>query len=270
METKNKKHRNKGMIKSQKGKNYATFMRLYHVNNCTIPSAKKEDLVEVEMYGHKFFACKHVTSDGNGKIGSAHKWIEEIRPKKKQRTNKTDPYYTTKRPWYIATAKDFKHSTKEETVESLLESRAMAKMLKWDRKNPVPKLPKVENNDMFKNDENIMKDHEDACKKHKEARQIAFEKAKEYAKKLYEKGILYGRFMLADSKYTEANGEAYPVRLSIVKGSEKEQKAQKETNKLRKKHQNLVATKLKTETGEKIFMPKNDKGIVLPELKKAA
>lgn len=269
METKNKKHRNKGMIKGQKGLNYATFIRVNNVNNCTIPPANKEDLVEVEMYGHKFFACKYVDASGNGKHGTANKWYKEMRPAKKQRTSKTDSYFTTKKPWYIYSTKKRKE-TKVETIDSLLEARANAKMLSWDRKNPAPKMPKIEDSDIFKNDENIAKNYKEACEKHKDARSKVFEKAKLYAKSLFDKGILYGRFLIADGKYTEKNGNGYPVELGIIKGSNKNLKAQDKTNELRKKHTNLVATKLKTETDEKIFMPKNNGHIVLPELKQAA
>ena len=54
MEKKIKKRRNKGMLPSQKGLNYATFMKLHNVNSCTIPKAKDENLVAVNMYGHEF------------------------------------------------------------------------------------------------------------------------------------------------------------------------------------------------------------------------
>ena len=239
-----KKHRNKGMIKSQIGLNYATFIKLYNVNHNTI---------------------------GDSKQPKEAKWLEgewyiKMRDaRKKQLNSKNDgpkewPTFTQKhKPWYFLTKKESKeiqkrHAKKQQTYDEYIDSLVNAKMFKWYRNNPEPEIKKEGMKNMFSNE---------FIEQWKEKEAVAKERAKKFILSVYDKGNLYGRFLIGKDSYTDG----YSIKMGVVS----EGKAQKKTNTLRKSHMNLVSTMFKNKRKEKIFIPKDESGeMLLPELKKVA
>lgn len=254
MENKVKKHRNKGMIKSQKGLNYATFMKLFNVNKNTIPPANPDDLVAVNMYGHEFLACKHVKNNGNGKKGNANSWYKELKPKV-QREDKPSEWpiwaHKPRHPWFYLTKKESKqiqarHTKHIQTKEEYLESMTDCKMFKWYRKNKQPKQ-------IIDGVKNMFYDQE--LSNWKDQEQQARQRAKDFIVSVYDKKPLYGRFMIGPDKYSEG----YPIKM----GTSSAASVQQDTNKLRKKHMSLVATKIGEGDSERIILPKDKDGVVL-------
>lgn len=265
MEKKIKKRRNKGMLPSQKGLNYATFMKLHNVNSCIIPKAKDEDLVAVNMYGHEFLACKYVKSNGNGKSGKENKWYKDLKPKTEYVSIKDHikihdghKNLNNLKPWYYLTKKEskliqLKHIPKKQTFEDFIEGMTKCKMFNWYKKHPMPINKNKDMKDMFE---------DQFVEQWKQQEKEAIVRAREFVLSVYDKCKLYGRFKIGQDKYTEG----YSVELGTVR----KDKVQQKTNTLRKQNSNLVATKIVTKNEEKIILPKDKNGVVLAEYKQAA
>ena len=131
------------------------------------------------------------------------------------------------------------------------------KLAKWERKNPCP----VYSPDLFYSQEDFNKDVE----KWKQERENMKERFRDFVVSIYDKLHLTGRFIVAKDNYSEEkvaeikdiNGEGHRVN-ELPKDSPLIKKAQKITNEVKSKRQNLVATNLKDH--------KKQKGrIILPE-----
>lgn len=262
MEKKEKKRRNKGMLPSQKGLNYATFMKLHNVNSSCIPKAKDEDLVATNLYGHEFLACKYVKSNGNGKKGNANSWYKELKPKVIIEDKPSEyPWWAHKprRPWYYLTKKEskqiqIKHMPKKQTFEDFIEGMTKCKMFNWYKKHPKPVNKDKMMQDLFENQ---------FVAQWKEEEEKAIVRAREFVLSVYDKCKMYGRFKTGEDTYTEG----YSVEIGTVQKS----KAQQKTNNLRKQNPNLVATKVVNKNSEKIILPKNKDGdVMIAEYKQAA
>ena len=129
-----------------------------------------------------------------------------------------------------------------------MEKLVQHKLAKWERKNVCPEA-------MFTED----------VEKWKQERENAVQRFRDFVVSIYDKLHLTGRFVVAKDNYSEEkvaeikdiNGEGHRVN-ELPKDSPLIKKAQKITNEVKSKRQNLVATNLKDH--------KKQKGrIILPE-----
>ena len=129
-----------------------------------------------------------------------------------------------------------------------MEKLVQHKIAKWERKNVCPEA-------MFTED----------VEKWKQERENAVQRFRDFVVSIYDKLHLTGRFVVAKDNYSEEkvaeikdiNGEGHRVN-ELPKDSPLIKKAQKITNEVKSKRQNLVATNLKDH--------KKQKGrIILPE-----
>ena len=141
---------------------------------------------------------------------------------------------------------------KVQYMEKLVEH----KLVKWERKNPYP----VYSPDIFYSQEEFNKDVE----KWKQERETMKERFRDFVVSIYDKLHLTGRFVVAENNYTEepvaeikdVDGEGHHVN-DLPKTSKLIKKAQKITNEVKSKRQNLVATNLKDHKQKKgrIILP---------------
>lgn len=132
---------------------------------------------------------------------------------------------------------------KVQYMEKLVEH----KLAKWERKNVCPA-------EMFTED----------VEKWKQERETMKERFRDFVVSIYDKLHLTGRFVVAKDKYTEekvaeikdVDGEGHHIN-DLPKTSKLIKKAQKITNEVKSKRQNLVATNLKDHKKQKgrIILP---------------
>lgn len=131
------------------------------------------------------------------------------------------------------------------------------KLAKWERKNPCPIKEDGMQQDMFENEYLIP---------WKQMRETATERIRDFVISIYDKLPLTGRFKIDDHKFEEKivanikdiDGEGHRVNNLKPETSKLLKTAQKITNKVHKKSNNLVCTNLrdhKRKTG-RIILPK--------------
>lgn len=144
--------------------------------------------------------------------------------------------------------KNFPYTLPKMNKVQYMEKLVQHKIAKWERKNVCPDA-------MFTED----------VEKWKQERENAVQRFRDFVVSIYDKLHLTGRFVVAKDNYSEEkvaeikdiNGEGHRVN-ELPKDSPLIKKAQKITNEVKSKRQNLVATNLKDH--------KKQKGrIILPE-----
>ena len=144
--------------------------------------------------------------------------------------------------------KNFPYTLPKMNKVQYMEKLVEHKTAKWERKNVCPEA-------MFTED----------VEKWKQERETMKERFRDFVVSIYDKLHLTGRFVVAKDKYTEekvaeikdVDGEGHHIN-DLPKTSKLIKKAQKITNEVKSKRQNLVATNLKDH--------KRQKGrIILPE-----
>ena len=144
--------------------------------------------------------------------------------------------------------KNFPYTLPKMNKVQYMEKLVQHKIAKWERKNVCPEA-------MFTED----------VEKWKQERENAVQRFRDFVVSIYDKLHLTGRFVVAKDNYSEEkvaeikdiNGEGHRVN-ELSKDSPLIKKAQKITNEVKSKRQNLVATNLKDH--------KKQKGrIILPE-----
>ena len=144
--------------------------------------------------------------------------------------------------------KNFPYTLPKMNRVQYMEKLVEHKTAKWERKNVCPEA-------MFTED----------VEKWKQERENAVQRFRDFVVSIYDKLHLTGRFIVAKDNYSEEkvaeikdiNGEGHRVN-ELPKDSPLIKKAQKITNEVKSKRQNLVATNLKDH--------KKQKGrIILPE-----
>lgn len=147
--------------------------------------------------------------------------------------------------------KNFPYTLPKMNKVQYMEKLVEHKLAKWERKNPQP----CPDDDLFKVEYQVQwyKD-----------RDAAAERFRDFVVSIYDKLHLTGRFVVAKDKYTEekvaeikdVDGEGHHIN-DLPKTSKLIKKAQKITNEVKSKRQNLVATNLKDHKKQKgrIILP---------------
>lgn len=144
--------------------------------------------------------------------------------------------------------KNFPYTLPKMNKTQYMEKLVEHKLAKWERKNPAPEAMFVEDVEKWKQERENMK-----------------ERFRDFVVSIYDKLHLTGRFVVAKDNYSEEkvaeikdiNGEGHRVN-ELPKDSKLMKKAQKITNEVKSKRQNLIAINLKDH--------KKQKGrIILPE-----
>ena len=143
--------------------------------------------------------------------------------------------------------KNFPYTLPKMNKIQYMEKLVEHKLARWERKNVCPEA-------MFTED----------VEKWKQERETMKERFRDFVVSIYDKLHLTGRFVVAENNYTEepvaeikdVNGEGHHVN-DLPKTSKLIKKAQKITNEVKSKRQNLVATNLKDHKKQKgrIILP---------------
>ena len=172
------------------------------------------------------------------------KRLLKCKKKMKQKGNAVIPA----RNDFLAYFPNFPYTLPKMNRVQYMEKLVEHKLAKWERKNVCPEA-------MFTED----------VEKWKQERENMKERFRDFVVSIYDKLHLTGRFVVAKDNYSEEkvaeikdiNGEGHRVN-ELPKDSQLIKKAQKITNEVKSKRQNLVATNLKDH--------KKQKGrIILPE-----
>ena len=229
----------------------------------------KEMLITNPYTGHQFVMTNPhpIYGEKYGIVVTGHDWVpvEEYKtdsgllwehkkypqPKRlikaKKRTGKGGRLIREKRNDFLQ-FKNFPYTLPKMNKVQYMEKLVQHKIAKWERKNVCPEA-------MFTED----------VEKWKQERENAVQRFRDFVVSIYDKLHLTGRFVVAKDNYSEEkvaeikdiNGEGHRVN-ELPKDSPLIKKAQKITNEVKSKRQNLVATNLKDH--------KKQKGrIILPE-----
>lgn len=245
-------------IKARRRKvaNLAAYSRQHTVKNCTIPKAKKEDIIDIEYSWGTVKGTKgggwNIPKEGYPqpknlrKRCKGQKWIKQkdgtVELKKWDYPSEfSDPRNYQKKLW-----KNLGKAAKMKAYED-------EKIKKWDRKHPKP----CPTDDLFK-DEFIP-----AWEKEREQ---AIERIRDFVVSMFDKLPLTGRYKESDNKFTEKpvteikdkTGEGHNINDLDPKKSKLLDKAQKVTDKEKAKNSKLVATNLKDHKRKRgrIILPK--------------
>lgn len=242
-------------VRRRKVANLAAYSRQHSVKNCTVPKAKKEDIIDIEypwgvVKGTKgggwdipkegYPQPKNLRKRCHGK-----KWIKykdgTVELKKWDYPSEfPDAHAHEKKLW-----KNLGKAAKMKAYED-------EKMKKWERKHPKP----CPGDDLFK-DEFIP-----LWEKEREEAQI---RIRDFVVSMFDKLPLTGRYKESENKFTEkpvtelkdVNGEGHRVN-ELDSKSKLLDKAQKATDKEKAKNAKLVATNLKDHKRKKgrVILPK--------------
>jgi hypothetical protein len=148
---------------------------------------------------------------------------------------------------FLAYFPNFPYTLPKMNKVQYMEKLVEHKLAKWERKNICPEA-------MFTED----------VEKWKQERETAKERFRDFVVSIYDKLHLTGRFVVAENNYSEekvaeikdVDGEGHHIN-DLPKTSKLIKKAQKITNEVKSKRQNLVATNLKDHKKQKgrIILP---------------
>ena len=228
----------------------------------------KEMLITNPYTGHQFVMTNPhpIYGEKYGIVVTGHDWVpvEEYKtdsgllwehkkypqPKRlikaKKRTGKGGRLIREKRNDFLQ-FKNFPYTLPKMNKVQYMEKLVQHKIAKWERKNVCPEA-------MFTED----------VEKWKQERENAVQRFRDFVVSIYDKLHLTGRFVVAKDNYSEEkvaeikdiNGEGHRVN-ELPKDSPLIKKAQKITNEVKSKRQNLVATNLKDHKKQKgrIILP---------------
>ena len=243
-------------IRRRKVANLAAHSRQHTVKNCVIPKAKKEDIIDIKYSWRTVKGTKggewNIPKEGYPQPKNlrkrihGQKWIKHkdgtVELKKWDYPSEfpNNPQDYQKKLW-----KNLSKADKMKAYED-------EKMKKWERKHPKP----CPTDDLFK-DEFIP-----AWEKEREEASI---RIRDFVVSMFDKLPLTGRYKEGDNKFTEkpvaelkdVNGEGHRVN-ELDSKSKLLDKAQKVTNKEKRKNAKLVATNLKDHKRQKgrVILPK--------------
>ena len=241
-------------VRRRKVANLAANSRQHTVNNCTIPKAKKEDIIDIK------YSWGTVKGTKGGGWDIPKEGYPQPKPMMKKhvemRYNK-ETHMTEK----VLVASTFPTKKYENIQKSLWKNLGKAakmkayedeKMKKWDRKHPKP----CPTDDLFKDEFIPMWEKE---------REEALIHIRDFVVSMFDKLPLTGRYKEGENKFTEkpvvelkdVNGEGHRVN-ELDSKSKLLDKAQKATNKEKAKNAKLVATNLKDHKRKKgrVILPK--------------
>lgn len=231
-------------VRRRKVASLAAYSRQHTVKNCTIKKAENAPKVNSET--------------GNGP------WEKEKHPQPKSMMKKHCEWIYNKETHMtekVVVASTFPTKKYDDYQKSLwknlgkaakMEAYTQDKLKKWEKKHPKP----CKDDDLFK---------EEFIPLWEKEREEALIRIRDFVVSMFDKLPLTGRFKESDNKYVEekvadikdVNGEGHTINELDPKKSKLLKKAQKETNKVRAKRTNLIATNLKDHKRKKgrIILP---------------
>lgn len=243
-------------VRRRKVANLAARSRQFSVRNCTIPTANKEDIIDIKYNWGIVKGTKgggwNIPKEGYPQYKPMMKAHMEMVYNKE--THKTD------KVWVKSTFPDpHKHENKlwkNLGMAAKMEAYTQEKLKKWDRKHPKP----CPNDDLFK---------DEMIPAWEAEREQALIRIRDFVVSMFDKLPLTGRYKKGEHKFDEklvaeikdVNGDGHKVN-ELDDSSKLLNKAKEITNKEKKKNKNLVATNLRDHTRKK-------GRIILPECKAA-
>ena len=227
-------------VRRRKVAHLAARSRQFSVRNCTVPTANKEDIIDIKYEWGTVKGTKgggwNIPKEGYPQYKPMMKrhceWIynKEIHKTEKVIVKSTFP---TKK--YVEIQKKL---WKNLGQAAKMELYVQDKLKKWEKKHPKP----CPDDDLFKDEMIPAWEHE---------KEQALIHIRDFVVSMFDKLPLVGRFKTGTAVYQEKliaelkdhNGEGHKVN-DLKKNSKLLKKAQKVTDKVHAKHANLVCTNL--------------------------
>ena len=227
-------------VRRRKVAHLAARSRQFSVRNCTVPTANKEDIIDIKYEWGTVKGTKgggwNIPKEGYPQYKPMMKrhceWIynKEIHKTEKVIVKSTFP---TKK--YVEIQKKL---WKNLGQAAKMELCVQDKLKKWEKKHPKP----CPDDDLFKDEMIPAWEHE---------KEQALIHIRDFVVSMFDKLPLVGRFKTGTAVYQEKliaelkdhNGEGHKVN-DLKKNSKLLKKAQKVTDKVHAKHANLVCTNL--------------------------
>ena len=241
-------------VRRRKVAHLAARSKQFSVKNCTIPSANKKDIIDIEYKWGTVKGTKgggwNIPKEGYPQYKSMMKrHCEWIYNKETHKTDKVIVESTFPTKKYIEIQKKL---WKNLGQAAKMELYVQNKLKKWEKKNPKP----CPSDDLFK-DEFIPAWEKD--------REEALIRIRDFVVSMFDKLPLTGRFKTGEKKFNEEkiaelkdiNGDGHRVN-ELDKNSKLLKKAQDTVNKVHAKRTNLVAGNLRDHKRIKgrIILPK--------------
>lgn len=251
---KNRRERAK-QVRRRKVAILAAYSKEHSVKNCTIPKVDGKDLIEKKV---KWGVIQAVKGDAEWNIPKeGYPQPKNLRKKynKKYYYNDGRLRMTIHHPSDYAQFPD--HTFRPKGRTWYMEQVVQHKLAKWEKKNPCPVKEDQNPPDIFEQEYLIP---------WKAKRDLALEHIRDFVVSIYDKLPLTGRFQKSDNDFVEkkiteikdTKREGNKINHLNPKTSPLLKKAQKETNKAKAKHTNLVCANLKDHKRQKgrIILPK--------------
>lgn len=227
-------------VRRRKVAHLAAKSRQFSVRNCTIPSANKEDIIDIKYEWGTVKGTKgggwNIPKEGYPQVKPMMKrHCEWIYNKETHKTDKVIVESTFPTQKYVDIQKKL---WKNLGQAAKMELYVQDKLKKWEKKHPKP----CPDDDLFKDEMIPAWEHE---------KEQALIHIRNFVVSMFDKLPLVGRFKTGTAVYQEKlvaelkdhNGEGHKVN-DLEKNSKLLKKAQKVTNKVHAKHANLVCTNL--------------------------
>lgn len=242
-------------VRRRKVANLAAYSRQHSVRNCTIPEAKKEDIIDIK---YSWGTVKGTKGGGWNNPENGYPQPKNLRKRcRGQKWIKYKDGTVELKKWDYPSEFPDAHAHEKKLWKNLGKAAKMKayedeKMKKWERKHPKT----CSTDDLFKDEYILLWEKEHA---------EALIHIRDFVVSMFDKLPLTGRYKESENKFTEKlvtelkdiNGEGHRVN-ELDSKSKLLDKAQKATNKEKAKNAKLIATNLKDH--------KQKKGrIILPE-----
>lgn len=242
-------------VRRRKVASLAAYSRQHSVKNCTIPKAKKEDIIDIK---YPWGTVKGTKGDGWDIPKEGYPQPKNLRKRcKRQKWVKYKDGEIDQHAWNYPSEFPDPRDYQKKLWKNLGKAAKMKayedeKMKKWERKHPKP----CPTDDLFKDEFIPMWEKE---------REEALIHIRDFVVSMFDKLPLTGRYKEGENKFTEkpvaelkdVNGEGHRVN-ELDSKSKLLDKAQKATNKEKAKNAKLVATNLKDHKRKKgrVILPK--------------
>ena len=227
-------------VRRRKVAHLAARSRQFSVRNCTVPTANKEDIIDIKYEWGTVKGTKgggwNIPKEGYPQYKPMMKrHCEWIYNKEIHKTEKVIVKSTFSTKKYVEIQKKL---WKNLGQAAKMELYVQDKLKKWEKKHPKP----CPDDDLFKDEMIPAWEHE---------KEQALIHIRDFVVSMFDKLPLVGRFKTGTAVYQEKliaelkdhNGEGHKVN-DLKKNSKLLKKAQKVTDKVHAKHANLVCTNL--------------------------
>lgn len=243
-------------VRRRKVAHLAAYSKQHSVRNCTIPKAKKEDIIDIKcpwgtVKGTKWRGWK-IPKEGYSQPKGLHK-----RTKGEKWIPSKETHEYTLHKWDYPSEYPNPQNYQKKLWKNLgkaarMEAYTQDKLKKWDKKHPKP----CPDDDLFK---------EEYIPLWEKEREEALIRIRNFVVSMFDKLPLTGRYKESENRFTEklvtelkdVNGEGHRVN-ELDSKSKLLNKAQKITDNEKAKNAKLVATNLKNHKRNKgrIILPK--------------